>query len=236
MKKIALNLPEELDFRFNESIKTLRTNIQLSGSKVRTILITSTIPGEGKSTIALDVAAAFANTGKKTILIDADIRKSMLIARCDIHEEVVGLSQILSGQVSVADGIYQTDVSGLDVIFSGPFSPNPTELFEDEMCADMFARLKEMDYDYIIVDTAPLGSVIDAAILAKYADGIALVAESEITRKRMLKKVLDQISRTGVRFLGVILNRVKMEKGSYYSSYYYGSGKYEKQYDGYYSK
>lgn len=236
MRKINLSLPEEKDFKFNEAIKTLRTNIQFSGSKVKTVLVTSTAPNEGKSSVSIELAHAFATSGKRTLFIDADIRKSVIVGRYSIKDEVVGLSQILSGQVSIDDGIYETEYPNLNVIFAGPYSPNPTELFEDEMCWKLFKTVKDMGYDYIVIDSAPLGSVIDAAILARFADGAALVVESEVTRKRMLKKVKEQLDRTGIRFLGVILNKVKMDKGSYYSSYYYGSGEYGRKYDSYYAK
>lgn len=213
-------LSEADDFRYIEAIKTLRTNILLSGSNVRRILLSSTAPNEGKSTLSLALARAFAESGRRTLLLDADIRKSMFTVRHQIHRETIGLSQLLSGQGSLEDGIYTTNVENLDVILPGPYSPSPTELFEDEMCGKLFRYIEEQNYDFVIIDSPPLGSVIDAAILSRYADGAALVVESEVTTKRLFSRVKAQLDRTGVRFLGVILNRVKMDKGSYYGNYY----------------
>lgn len=223
---LDLHFNDTEDFSFNEAIKTLRTNLQFSGSRVKKILITSVAPNDGKSIITMMLARAFAETGKKTIVIDADVRKSVLLNRYGVAGETVGLTQVLSGQVRPEESVYKTTIPNLDLVLSGPYSPTPTELFEDVMCANFFHYLSEQGYDMVIIDTPPLGTVIDAAILARYSDGIALVAASEDTSKRALQRVKEQIDRTGVRFLGVILNKVRMDKGSYYSSYYHGYGTY----------
>ena len=225
-KVLELHFNETEDFSFNEAIKTLRTNLQFSGSRVKKVLITSVAPNDGKSIITMMLAKAFAESGRKTVVIDADVRKSVLRNRYGVDTETLGLTQVLSGQVRPEEAIYNTSVPNLDLVLSGPYSPTPTELFEDVMCANFFHYLTEQGYDMVIIDTPPRGTVIDAAILARYSDGIALVAASEDTSRRALQRVKEQIDRTGVRFLGVILNKVRMDKGSYYSSYYHGYGKY----------
>lgn len=228
MKSIVIEDRLNTDFQFQEAIKTLRTNIQFSGSNVRTILITSTAPMEGKSTISWELAVSAAKAGKKICLIDADIRRSVFHRTHGLKEETDGLSQILSGQLPLSDAMYKTSIPNLYMIFTGPYTPSPTELFEDENCAAMFRDLKEDGFDQIFVDTPPLGSVIDAAILAKYADGFVLVADVGETKKNALRRVKEQIDRTGVRLLGVALNKAPMGKGSYYYGSYYG------KYDSYY--
>ncbi len=218
---ISLSLNDENDFRYSEALRTLRTNITFSGSRVRNILITSTAPDEGKSMVSFDLARAFAESGKKCLYIDCDIRNSEFVKVHQIQGETVGLSQILTGQIAIEDGFYNDPkIPNLDLILAGPFSPNATELFEDDMCDQLFASIKELHYDIVILDTAPIGTVIDAAILTKYADGAALVVESEVTGRRMFQRAKEQLDRTGVRFLGVILNKVNMTKNSYYSHYY----------------
>ncbi len=230
---LRLVLPPEDDFRYNEALRTLRTNIMFSGSRVKNILITSTEPNEGKSTVSFGLARVFAESGKKTLYVDCDIRNSEFIKVHQIQGTTVGLSQILTGQVAIEDGFYtDPNVPNLDLILAGPFSPNATELFEDDMCDQLFAAIKELQYDIVILDTAPIGTVIDAAILTKYADGAALVVESEMTSRRMFQRAKEQLDRTGVRFLGVILNKVNMSKSGYYGRYYH-YGKYGKKYDKY---
>lgn len=234
MKKQDETSEQVNDFRYEEAIKTLRTNIRLSGSEIRKILITSSEPNEGKSTIAVELARSFADTGERVCFIDADIRKSEFVSRYQVKGKTVGLSQILSGQVNIEDAIYCFEnMPNIDIILSGPYAPNPTELFEDKMCAELFKYLDAQHYDAIVIDTPPIGTVIDAAILCKYVDGVAFVCRSGETSRRVFKKSLDQLNRTGARCLGVILNGVNMTKGGYYHRYY-GYGKYGDSYSYYY--
>lgn len=224
--KIMLNEKKQdkkTDFAFDETIKRMRTNIQLSGPDVKTVLMTSTSAQEGKSTLSWELAKSIAETEKKVCYIDADIRRSVFSSRHGIHKEVKGLSQVLSGIAGLEEALCETDIPNLSVILSGPFSPNPAELFAGNRCKELFEQLKEMDFDSIIVDTAPLGSVIDAAVLAKYTDGIVLVAEFGVTRKRYLAQVKAQIDRTGTRLLGIVLNKAEMGHNGYYyqQAYYY---------------
>jgi capsular exopolysaccharide family len=223
---LYLTPPAADSFQYVEAIKTLRTNIQFSGSDIKNVLITSVHPNEGKSTVSFSLALAFAESGKKTLYIDADIRKSVFLQRQGIAIETVGLSQVLSGQVKIEDAIYVTNIDSLDVVLPGPVSPLPTELFEDAMCEKFFKYINEQNYDFVIIDSPPLGSVIDAAILSKYADGIALLVESEVTTNKVFKRVKSQIDKTEKRFLGVIINKVRMNKGSYYGKYYGHYGHY----------
>lgn len=220
------------DTRLDEAIKTLRTNIQFSGSGLKVIMLTSTVPNEGKSIISWKTAESFAQMGKKTLYIDADIRKSVLVRRMKPDRETPGLSQYLSAQNTLEESIYETNVPNLDIVFAGPYAPNPTELFEEEAFSTLIEYGRE-HYDAVVIDTAPLGSVIDAAIIARSCDGAIMVVESGNIGYKMLNKTKIQLQRTGVKLLGVVLNKVPMQKGSYYGSYYYG--KYYGKYDGYYS-
>lgn len=231
METVRLQLPEETDARLDEAIKTLRTNIQFSGSNLKVVMLTSTVPSEGKSMTSWRTAFAFAQMGRKTLYIDADIRKSGFVQRMHPDKEVVGLSQYLSGQRELSESIYHTNAENLDVVFAGPYAPNPTELFEEKAFTELIQYGRD-HYDMVIVDTAPLGSVIDAAIIAPQTDGAIMVVESGNIGYKMLNKTKFQLQKTGVKLLGVVLNRVPMQKGSYYGSYYYG--KYYGKYDNYY--
>lgn len=237
-QQITLRNIVSKDYAYEEAIKMLRTNIQFCGSNIRTIMFTSSVPNEGKSSITFALARSLAQTGKKVLLIDADIRKSVLVSRYQLEQDVYGLSQLLSGQRKMEEVLYSTNVEFLDVIFSGPFSPNPAELLEEQLFTDL-AELAREEYDYVIIDTPPITNVIDAAIVARVCDGAALVVESGAISYRIAQRVKQQMEKTGCRLLGVVLNKVGGENSGYYSKYYgsYGRyGKYGKQYSRYYGK
>ncbi|MGN0405919.1 MAG: CpsD/CapB family tyrosine-protein kinase [Bariatricus sp.] len=226
---LTLNNTERKDY-FEEAIKTLRTNIQFCGSNLKTIMFTSSLPDEGKSATACAVAASLGSIGKKVLLIDADIRKSVFIKRYEIKGNPNGLSQYLSGQKKLAEVCYGTNIENMDIILAGPYSPNPAELLEDSLFRELLDSAREK-YDYIIIDTPPMASVIDGAIIAGLCDGAVIVVESGVVSCRLVQRVKLQLEKSGCRILGVVLNRVNMEKeGGYYKKYY---GKY---YGKYYSK
>ena len=152
------------DYFYEEAIKTLRTNIQFCGSGLKTIMFTSSMPDEGKSETAFALASSFGNIGKKVLLVDADIRKSVMVKRYEIKGNPNGLSQYLSGQKSLEEICYKTDMENLDMVLSGPFSPNPAELLEDELFKAMIESVKET-YDYIIIDTPPMANIIDLSLI-----------------------------------------------------------------------
>ncbi len=229
------------DYNFNEAIKTLRTNLQFSGKSIRTVMLTSSMPNEGKSSVSFALAHALAQIGKRTVLVDADIRKSILIDQFELPGEYYGLSQYLSGQCNLTDMIYETDQEGLNVIFSGPYSPNPAELLEEELCGQMFEELKQF-YDYIIVDTPPMAKVIDGAILACHCDGVVMVVESGSISYHLEQRVKSQLEKTGCRLLGVVLNKLDIHSDRYYGKYgrygkyakygEYGYGEYRREESG----
>ncbi len=213
---------ETLDYRVNEVYKTLRTNIQFCGDEVKVLTFTSCTPNEGKSSVAFNLAVSFAETGKKVILIDADLRKSVLAGRYKVGAIEGGLTHYLSGQKELNDILLNSGIENMDIIFAGTVVPNPAELLEHQRFGSMVKKLRE-HYDYVLIDTPPLGSVIDSAIVAKVSDGTVLVIESNSVNYRFARDVKIQIEKSGCRILGVILNKVPMEKRGYYGKYY---GKY----------
>ena len=122
---ITLNREMKDDYHYNEAIKTLRTNIQFCGSGIKSIMLTCSLPDEGKSDIAFALASSLAQIGKKVVMIDADIRKSVLVSRYQLEMEVYGLSQYLSGQKALDEILYDTNYENLTMVFAGPYSPNP---------------------------------------------------------------------------------------------------------------
>lgn len=220
MNEIEIKIPK-LDYRTEESYKALRTNLQFCGKEVKVITVTSSMPSEGKSTTTLYLAKALAESNKKVLLIDADLRKSVLMSKCKVGSPVKGLSHVLSGQAPVSSAVCTTNVPNLHVIFAGPVPPNPTELFEKKLLQLILENLSKL-YDYILIDTAPLGSVIDAAVIANKCDGSILVVGAGQTSRRVINKVIDQLKISNKPILGVVLNKADL-KNSHYGKYY---GKY----------
>ena len=181
---------------------------------------------EGKSSVAFNLAKSMAEAGNKVVFVDTDLRKSVIAGRYKVSKATNGLSHYLCGQCKLEEVTYATNVPNLSMIFSGPVPPNPAELIGNRYFADMIAKLRE-ENDYVIVDTPPLGSVIDSAIAAKVCDGAILVVAAKSTSYKFAQRVKEQLEKTGCRILGVVLNKVNMgERGGYYGKYYgkgYGS-------------
>lgn len=222
MRKIAIKDIRKQDYFYSESIKTLRTNIQLSGKSIKTILVTSCFPNEGKSDVVFQLAKEMGMAGKKTVLLDADIRKSVLVQRYLVDSDVKGLSQYLSGQAPVRDILYGTNYENMDVIFAGPMAPNPSELLNGKVFAKLMIELKQR-YDYVLIDTPPMANVVDAAIVGKVCDGAILLIESGFVGYRAAQKAIKQLEKSGTHMLGAVLNKVDARKEKYYSYYSYGS-------------
>lgn len=215
---VTMKDPKKSDYYYEESIKTLRTNIQFSSKQVKTILLTSCYQNEGKSDIAFTLSVEMGKAGKKVLLIDADIRKSTFIRRYGIKGEVKGLSQYLSGQIDAGNIIYKTNYENVDMIFSGPVAPNPSELLGEKYFKQLLETKRE-EYDYIFIDTPPSASLIDATVVAQNCDGGILVIESEAVSYKVAQKVKAQIERSGCHILGAVLNKVDIKSGKYYNAY-----------------
>jgi capsular exopolysaccharide synthesis family protein len=208
------------DFRASEAMKTLRTNLIFSGPSVRVIGLTSYGAAEGKSTISFQLAVSFAQAGKRVLLVDADLRRSVMANRLQVKSKPEGLSHYLTGQANVSDLLCETDMPGMYIMFAGTRVPNSTELLGSENFAKLIPALKDA-FDYVIVDTAPLGQVIDCAVMAPYLDGVAMVIDSTNNSYKLERKIKHQIEKSGGKVLGAILNQVdfSLQRG-YYSRYY----------------
>lgn len=226
MLNINLDKITDLDFKTKEAYKTLRTNVQFCGNDVKIISLTSCVPNEGKSMVSFNLAISMAETGKKVLFIDADLRKSVLIGRYKINKAIKGLTQYLSGVEQLDDVRYSTNVKNMDLILSGPVPPNPAELLNNEKFTELLETARK-EYDYVIIDTPPIGQVIDPAIVAQQTDGVIfLISQANISYKYAQKQI-EQMRKSGCRILGAVLNKVDPEeKGGYYGGYY---GKYSKK-------
>ena len=234
MKHINFTKLSELDNKTKEAYKTLRTNITFCGDEIKTIVFTSSVPNEGKSKVSFETAKALAEDGKKVLFIDADIRKSVTMARYDVDAEIVGLTHYLAGKEPLENVIYETNIKRFDCIFTGANVPNPAELLGKSRLEKLIVEKRE-EYDYIIFDCPPLAGVIDAAIVAKHCDGAIIVVETDNVSYRIVQQVKDQLMKSGCQLLGVVLNKVEMGSKGYYGKYYGGYyGKYYGSYGDYY--
>ena len=233
MQKVNLNNIEKLDFRSRESYKTLRTNLEFAGRARKVVAVTSCTPNEGKTSVSFRLALSMAESGKRVVLVDADLRKSVLRSMYRVSAARYGLSHYLSGQSPVSDVLYETNVPDFYAIFSGPVPPNPSELLGSGAFGLLLEYLRK-EYDYVVVDTPPLGSVIDGAVAAKQCDGAILVIESGSVSHKFAQSVREQLDRAGCSVLGVVLNKVDLGSGGYYGSYGKYYGKYYGRYYGMY--
>lgn len=208
-----------------EYYNSIRTNIQFSGRNLKVIALTSAQPGEGKSTTATNLAISFAKAGFRTLLIDADTRNSVMSGTFKSNERYQGLTSFLSGNAELSDVICDTNIDNLMIIPAGQVPPNPTSLIQNDNFKAMIEIVRGL-YDYVIIDTPPLGLVIDAAILAHYSDASLLVVKAGADKRRTVTKLKEQLEQSGSAFLGVILNKydIHLDKyGSYVSYGGYGS-------------
>lgn len=203
-----------LDYRSNEAYKSLRTNILFCGSDIKTVCFTSCLPNEGKSNVSFNLATSFAESGKKVLFIDADLRKSVIVGRYRPDKPVMGLVHYLSGQNSLDDILYETNIKNLHIIFTGPVPPNPAELLGSSLFRDLIETLRDF-YDIILIDTPPLGSVIDSAIIAEFCDGVVLVVGANNVSYKLAQKVKYQLQKGRCKILGAILNKVDLKSGQY---------------------
>lgn len=219
MNQVILQ-PMKLSYDVEEEIKTLRTSLQFFRDDKRVILFTSCIPGEGKSVTSYSLASSLTGIGKKVLLIDADLRKGKSVVKIKAGKAGKGLSHYLSGQAPLTDVITTTDIPNFHMIFSGPVPPDATELLSGQFFANMI-EIARRNYDYIIIDTSPLGLVVDASIIAEHCDGSILMIESGNIKYRFAQEVKKKLENSGCSIMGVVLNKVDWKKsGKYYGKYY----------------
>ena len=229
--KSELIVHEDPKSSISEMFRTLRTNIQFINNKekLQSILLTSTLPREGKSFVSANLAVAFAQVGKKVILIDADMRKGR---QCNIFnvEAKPGLSNYLidktqeDDQISIGNYIQKTQVEGLFVITAGSIPPNPSELLVSDNMYHLLEELKEM-CDILIIDGPPTQLVTDSLILTRMVDSTVIVSVSKVTKKSNLHKMIDSIQNVGGKIAGIVVNKIPVTAKQYKQGYYYGSEK-----------
>ena len=224
MSIVTLEVAGKDNYYVEEAIKVLRTNIQFSGNDMKVILFTSCGENEGKTTVALHVAKSFAELGKRVLFIDADMRKSMVAVRNAKTNNTKGLSEVLTKQENVSDCLLKVEASSMMMLLAGTVPPNPVELLNSKSFDSLIAATRT-SFDYVIIDTAPLGIVVDAAVVADKCDGCVLVIGDKRNKIKREKEVLAMIRKTDCKILGAVRNysRSANDRG-YYKKY----KKYEK--------
>lgn len=218
---VELKNYKKLDQTRDEAYKALRANITFLGKHVRVIAVTSTLANEGKSDVTFNTAHAFAETSRKTLIIDADNRNSSMLETLGVEGEVKVLADYLSGEVDdCSEIICETDVPYLSIIFARPKTANPSELLDSKRFKELIAAVRN-DYDYVFIDCPPLGAVIDAAIVARETDGVILVIEEGTADRKAIRKVKEQLEKANVRILGTVLNKALVDGNTASESGYY---------------
>jgi capsular exopolysaccharide synthesis family protein len=206
----------------SESYRALRTNIEFSSidQTLQVLMVSSAGPGEGKSTTITNLAITFAQSEKKVILIDADLRKPTAHHTFSLSNRW-GLSSVISQQSKLEEVIQASDIPNLDVMTSGAIPPNPAEMMGSKKMTSLLEQLRQM-YDIILIDTPPLLAVTDAQIVATKSDGVILVVDQGKVKRDIASKAVKSLESVKARILGVVLNNVKRKANeeAYYN--YYG--------------
>ena len=209
-------------FQFVEAYKSLRTNLEFlsasSGCKV--ILITSSVPEEGKSNVAINLATTMAAGGKKVVLVDGDLRKGSLSRYLHLNRNRPGISNVVANQCTLADALVRFKNVQFTLLPVGPLPPNPSEMLATPAVEALFKGLREY-YDYVIVDTPPASVVTDAAVMCRFADGVILVVRPGVTTTQGAQLSKKNLEAVHAHILGVVLNGYDAKRAGHKDGYYY---------------
>lgn len=231
MNNVTFRFPHEDNYFINEAFNALSINLRFSGPDRKVITMTSCFENEGKSFTVLQLARHLCQDGKRVLVVDADMRKSRMASKYTDLSGIKGLSEVLSEMATLDEALYHVEnVPGMDVIFSGDYPPNPCVLLGNHRFNDLIAQFREQ-YDYVLIDNAPLVPVVDAILCAKASDGVVLIVNRGKVRQKVLRTVTGQIEQSGAELIGVILNdngkkkslfgfkrKAKTDFGKYYAS------------------
>lgn len=205
--------------------KTLLANIRFASvdRPVKSIVLTSSVPNEGKSTVAYNLAQAIASSGKRTLIVECDMRRRSLADMVGARARH-GIYAVLSGQVELDEALVATSHRNLFFLDSEPHIPNPADILSSQRFRKLVAQM-ESDFDYVVIDTPPVGTFVDAAIIAALADATALVVRERFVKRAELQNAYDQIKKADANVIGVIMNMCEAESSEYYYAYYNKEGK-----------
>ena len=221
MEEVTLIANTDAKSPVSEAYRTIRTNIKFSniaGRELKTIMLTSATPNEGKSTTISNLAVVMAQAGHSVVLCDCDFRNPTQHKIFGLHNK--GLSNCVATGSDVMDIIQQTSIPNLYVLTSGPVAPNPSELLASQNMVDILEELKQ-HFDYVLVDTPPIMPVTDAAVVSAKVDGTILVIASGAVSPSIAVEAKTRLEQAGAHLLGVVLNKVDVGANSHYGYYYY---------------
>ena len=209
-------------FNYVESFKSLRMilNFIAATEKLNTFILTSAIPGEGKSNTAINLAITLAEDSKSVVVVDCDLRKPSLNRYLKLGRNFKGVTDILTGNATVEEALIQFEDLGIHVLTAGAVPPNPSEMLSAEPMQKLVEDLKGA-FDYVILDTPPVSVVTDAAILGRYADGALLCVRSDYAPKETVQLAKERLTAVGVRILGVVLTGFDAKNDHKSSAYSY---------------
>lgn len=231
MNRLEITHFPKLDYACNEAMNTLCTNLFYCGDNIRTVLVTSRHEQEGKSSVAINMMRTIASCGKRVVLVDADLRCSVLASRYKFSYSQLtnaGLAEYLAGMCTLEDVVYETNLPNACIVPAGREVMNSLQLLSSPHYREMIDKLSE-HFDVVLVDTPPAGVIVDAIEIAKYCDGALLVVAANMGRKQEIDEVAQSIRKTGCKMLGAVLNNVNMDSFQN-RKYYYRSGKYSSYY------
>ena len=205
--------------------KTLLANIRFMSvdDPIRSIVITSSIPNEGKSTVAVNLAQAIATSGMRVLLVESDMRNRTLAGMLNVRAQC-GLYSVLAEDASLEQAITPTTTENMFVLDAEPHIPNPADVLASKRFAQLTAKLDGM-FDYVVYDTPPVGTFVDAAIVSAIADATALVVRENFTKRQAVVQAYDQLEKAGAHIVGAVMNFCDVTSSEYYYAYYTQNGK-----------
>ncbi len=232
MKSCEIQKLESMDFQGAEALNSICTNLSFVGRNMKRFLITSCTENEGKSSLVMHIMQNLAQRNKRVVVVDCDLRKSVLLAHFDIkiQGEITGLAHYLAGYNTLEDVVYATNIPGAYLIPSGKDIANPMPLLDSEDFSRLMEYLSQA-FDVVLLDAPPIGMVVDSAVIGRHCDGTVLVVEHAKRRKRELVEAVKQIRQSGCPVIGCIINRVSVRTRSerkYYKNHYYSYTHYAK--------
>ena len=233
--KIKFGVNPKLPYAMEEAVNRLRINVGFLGKDIKKIMIMSSEPNEGKSFVAINLWKQMVEAGEKTILLDADMRKSVMVEKYELTradgQKLEGTTHYLSGEGDLKDYILHTDAPNGDILPNVDNVINPSMLIESDRFRDMLDYMAK-EYRYVFVDAPPLGLVSDGERIGNMCDGAILTVRSGVTPKGIIRNSIRQLERAGCPVLGIVLNRVDTATNGYgyYKKYYYGNKYYGSEY------
>jgi capsular exopolysaccharide synthesis family protein len=224
-EKLSRPVFSNIDTRspFAEAFRTLRTNLSFAGidKPYRAILVTSSLPSEGKSSTIANLGVVMAQAGQKVLIIDCDLRKPVQHNNFNFNN-TVGVTNCLVNDLELSKAVQNTEALGLDILTSGPIPPNPAELIASNKMAALINAARDA-YDIVLVDSPPAVTVTDASLLATMVDGVLLVVKTASTKIELVQETKSILENANAKIIGVVLNQEDVNSSNYYYHYYYYS-------------